>query len=173
MKRRLLHILLPLLLLTLTAPRLFAHGGGEIQLANEPIGPYKVTIWLNPPAPQAAQTLHVTVGIAAPPDDAPVLNAAVRIEVVDALSGEVVLTTSATTAASTNKLFYETDFELPDSGTYHVNTIVDAPDGGGTAVFPMEVSPASNTPDWLLIGGVFLGVVVLFSLLRNRHQNEA
>lgn len=171
MTPRVFRIFLALLLLAITAPLLFAHGGGEIQLANEPVGPYKVTIWLNPPAPQATRTLHITVGISAPPDDAPVLDAIVNIEIIDMVSGEVIFRTPATTAASTNRLFYETDFELSEVGTYQVNTVVEGNEGGGTAVFTMEVIPSRMTPNWLLIGGISLGIVVLFSLLRNRHRN--
>lgn len=144
-----------------------AHGGGEIQLAFVPVGPYKMTLWLNPPQPQAQQTMHITVGLATPPDDAPMLDAQVEIVVADAANGRVVLTTAATTAASINKLFYETDFTLPDSGSYRVIARVSGPDGSGSAEFAMTVAPASNT-NWLLIGLGGLGLLFLLALLRAR-----
>ncbi len=144
-----------------------AHGGGEIQLAFVPVGPYKMTLWLNPPQPQAQQTMHITVGLATPPDDAPMLDAEVEIVVTDAENGRVVLTTHATTAASINKLFYETDFTLPDPGSYHVTARVSGPDGGGSAAFAMTVTPASPT-NWLLIGFGGLGVLFLLALVRAR-----
>ncbi len=149
---------------------ILAHGGGEIQLANAPIGPYKMTLWLNPPNPQAQQTTHITVGLAEPPNDAPMLDAAVQIDIIDTASGALILTTPATTEASINKLFYETDFTLPNPGIYEVNTRVVAPEGQGAASFSMEVTPASRT-NWLLIGFTGLGLVVLITLLRNRQRN--
>lgn len=144
-----------------------AHGGGEIQLANVPIDTYKMTVWLNPPQPQANQTLHITAGLSAPPDDAPVLDAVMEVQVVDAETQQQILSVPATTAQSTNKLFYETDFTIADEGQYDVILLVTTPTANGTASFPMAVSPARST-NWLVIGLVALGLVVVFSLYRNR-----
>ena len=41
-----------------------AHGGGELQISNAPVGDYQVSVWNNPPTARAGQTIHVTVGIA-------------------------------------------------------------------------------------------------------------
>lgn len=147
-----------------------AHGGGEIQLANAPIGPYKMTLWLNPPNPQAQQTMHITVGLAAPPNDAPMLDATIFIDVTNAATGNLVLTTPATTEASINRLFYETDFTLAEPGLYEVNTRISAPGGQGSAAFSVEVAPPNPT-NWLVIGLAGLAMVVLFSLWRNRQRN--
>lgn len=149
-----------------------AHGGGEIQFANAPIGPYKMTLWLNPPAPQAQQTMHITIGLSAPPNDAPMLDATILIEISDAASGSLILTTPATTEASINKLFYETDFTLAEPGAYQVNARVSAPDGEGSAAFTMEVNPASRT-NWLLVGLLGLGFIFLYTLLHGRRRYEA
>lgn len=148
----------------------YAHGGGEIQIAFAPVGPYKMTLWLNPPNPQAGQVMHITVGVAAPPNDAPMLDATVEIEISDATSGELILTTEATTAASINRLFYETDFTIAEPGSYRVNTTVSASDGAGSAEFMLEVAPASTT-NWLLIGLGGLGFIFLIALWRARTQN--
>lgn len=150
-----------------TTTAVAAHGGGEIQLAFVPVGPYKMTLWLNPPLPQAQQTMHITVGLATPPDYAPMLNAEVEIIVADAENGRVIFTTPATTEASINKLFYETDFSLRDPGEYRVTARVSGPDGRGSADFIMTVTPASTT-NWLLIALGGLGVLFLLSLVRAR-----
>ncbi len=147
-----------------------AHGGGEIQLAYIPIGPYKMTLWLNPPAPQARQPMHITIGLAAPPNDAPMLDATIMIDIHDTATGNLVLTTPATTAASINKLFYETDFILAEPGLYEINTRVSTSAAQGEAAFTVEVAPP-NTTNWLLIGLASLSFVVIFMLLRNRQRN--
>ena len=155
--------------LALGVPIAWAHGGGEIQLANAPIGPYKMTVWLNPPQPQAGKTMHITVGLAAPPNDAPVLDATMQVQITRADTQQIVVTTPATTEQSTNKLFYETDFAVAEVGEYEATILVDAPAGGGSGAFPITVIPAQTT-NWLLIGLVALALVVLGSVYRNRSR---
>lgn len=160
-------LLILLLSLPLAFTRAGAHGGGEIQIANAPVGPYKLTAWLNPPQPQAGKTMHITIGLSEPPDDAPMLDAAIAVQITAVATNQLILTTQATTAQSINRLFYETDFTLADVGDYVVTMVVTAPGGEGTAVFPMTVNPARDA-NWLLIGLLALVVVTLGSLYRNR-----
>lgn len=165
--RRQLSLLILLLGLFCAVPLAWAHGGGEIQLVNAPVGPYKMTVWLNPPQPQAGKAIHITVGLAAPPDDAPMLDATMQVQVKAVAAQQIVVTTPATTEQSINKLFYETDFTVADAGAYEVTVFVDAPGGSGSGTFTMPVSQARAT-NWLVIGLVALAAVVLLSIYRNR-----
>ena len=157
MKR--LIVVLALGFLVLGSVRLaFAHGGGEIKIGKEPVGPYKMTVWLNPPTPQAGETMHITVGVLAE-DDAPLLDAAVFMEMIDQANGEIVMSGPATTERSTNKLFYEIDFPAPKIGTYEISLQLTRGDVAGQVAFQTEVETANNT-NWLVIGLVGVGLVL-------------
>ncbi len=88
-----------------------AHGGGELVVGLEPAGPYAVSVWVNPPQPNVAEPVHFTVGVADLADGSPVLDAVVLIT-MQPVGAETAVSASATTAQSTNKLFYETDLPL-------------------------------------------------------------
>ncbi len=167
MKRFLVGLLVGLGLVWGARP-LHAHGGGEIKIAKEPIGPYKMTVWMNPPQPQAGKTMHITVGVLGE-DDAPVLDAAVMMEMTDLATGQTILSRPASTERSTNKLYYETDFAAPDSGSYEISLhLTTLDDVSGQAAFQTEVEPAKNN-NWLAVGLVGIGVVLVgFLFYANR-----
>lgn len=142
-----------------------AHGGGEIQIAGAPVGPYKVSAWLNPPQPRAEETAHITVGVARPPRDEPVLDATVDVTITPQAGDDPVLVSEATTAASVNKLFYETDFPAPAAGDYTVLLQVAGDEGNGRVTFPITVVPPGG-PNWFVIGLTALllvGGIIIFA----------
>lgn len=142
---------------------LLAHGGGDIQVNNEPVGPALVSVWMNPPAALTNQPIHITVGLADPTTQAPVLDATVEVTVTAVEATAPVLTAAATTAQSTNKLFYETDFVLPDSGTYTAVVVVSNGQGSGEVAFDLVVRPSSNRwYGWLAVGA--LAAVALWAV---------
>ncbi|MEM7116521.1 MAG: hypothetical protein AAF614_29070 [Chloroflexota bacterium] len=155
----------------LTPEIVFAHGGGELQITSEPVGPHLVSVWTNPPRARAGEVIHVTVGVAEQEDQSFVLDAEVLVEVFIEGEEEPVLSTTATTDRSTNKLFYETDFTLPDAALYTVVVTVLNKDGGGEVDFNMPVGAASNR--WFgLIGVAALGGVGVLIALSRRKQDE-
>ena len=100
-------------------------------------------------------------------DDRPILDADVQVQVTAVADQQQVLSTPATTEASVNKLFYETDFVIDEVGEYQVSVIVAGPDGSGNATFPMTVAPA-RPMNWLAIGLAALVLVVAATLYRHR-----
>lgn len=149
-------LLLVMLWRLLPAP-LLAHGGGDIQVNNEPVGPFLVSVWMNPPTALTNRPIHITVGLADPTTQAPVLDAAVQLDILTTDTQTPVLTTSATTDQSINKLFYETDFTLADSGTYTIVVTVTNAVGNGEVAFDMVVRPASNRwYGWIAVAAVGL-----------------
>lgn len=50
----------------------------------------------------------------------------------------------ATHQGATNKLFYETDLEVPVEGAWQVAVLIDGPVGAGEAAFEIEVRPAGE-----------------------------
>lgn len=136
-----------------------AHGGGELQISNAPIGAYQVSIWNNPPIARAGQAVHVTVGIAQIDTGEPVLDAAVFVTILNERN-ESVATAAATTEQSINRLFYEADLDGVSPGTYEMQIEVTGSEGNGVLSFPLTVESASFLP-WLAGAGAAVFVVWL------------
>jgi hypothetical protein len=170
MKRWLIGLLVGLLVLVGGIRPLLAHGGGEIKIGREPVGPYKLTVWMNPPQAQQGETIHITVGALAE-DDSPLLDAAMVVKMTNAANGDVVIDVPATTEQSTNKLFYETDFPAPDKGLYEISVAMSRGDVSGQVAFQTEVQTKRNV-NWLVIGLVGIGAVLAGALfLASRSVN--
>ena len=175
--RHVIWLVLFVVLATVFQPNaVVAHGGGKIQVTAEPVEPYLVSVWTNPPVAKAGDLIHVTVGVAEAGDRSFVLDAEVLVEVFVAEespnSGKTaVITTTATTDRSTNKLFYETDFILPEAELYTIVVTVSNSDGGGEVGFDMPVVAANNR--WFgLIGVIVLGAVGVLIMLSQRQERE-
>ncbi len=147
-----------------------AHGGGDLIARSVQAGPYTASIWVNPPDPRANETIHFTVGLASPEDGSPVLDADIQIMMRLVGREEIAASAAATTEQSVNRLFYETDIEVPADGDYEVDFQITGADGGGTITLNVEVKPASRV-NWLLIGFVGLGLVLVLGWRRSR-QNQ-
>lgn len=167
--RRLLVLAFLLLLAVPTGAQ--AHGGGELVVAAEPAGPYSVSVWVNPPEPVAGEPVHFTVGVGSPGDRAPVLDATVQISMLPA-GGTMAFSGAATTEESVNKLFYETDLTVPETGMYEVTVEVAGDAGGGSVVFDVQVGEGGGV-NWLLWGLVGLGVIILLGAWRTRQAVRA
>ena len=139
-------------------PSVWAHGGGILVVGNEPVGKYAVSVWVNPPVPRSNEILHMTVGIAGA-DQAPVLDAAVQIDIFEVGTDLLVTSAPATTEQSVNRLFYETDFPQIEPGLYDVVVRVDGIEASGDLTFEMEMKHASIT-SWVTAGLIAIGVVV-------------
>lgn len=154
------------LLLLSTLP-LYAHGGGELIAGPVPVGAYAVYIWLNPPDPRATEAIHFTVGVAAPDDRQPILDAQIVVEMRAKNDGSLIVSAPVTTEQSVNKLFYETDIEVATPGLYEAVFFVSGTDGEGSITVDVEVGPPSKI-NWLMIGLSGLGVIVILGWWRSR-----
>lgn len=160
-----------LLALSWPATSLLAHGGGLLRVASEPAGPYQLSVWTSPTRLEADHPGHITVGVA-DASDAPVLGAEVLVQLQSVPGGKTILSTPATTAQSTNKLFYEADMILPEIGLYTMLVQVNGSEGTGQVTFPVEVQAASQT-NWFLLGFILLGLLVSFFLFRLWEKQPA
>ena len=155
----------------LLAQIVFAHGGGILRVENQPVGAYAVSVWVNPPVPRSNETLHMTVGIAGA-DQAPVLDAAVQIDILDIVSGDLITSAPATTEQSVNRLFYETDFPRIEPGSYDVVVRVNGDGGVGEVSFKMEMQPAGMS-SWITAVLVIIGVAAFaFVVVSWRRQQR-
>ena len=148
--------------LLITQP-VWAHGGGVLQVASEPTGPYLVSVWTSPTRLEADNPIHVTVGVAGQ-DEAPILDADVLVEIGLPETGER-WSAVATTEQSTNKLFYEADMRLREDGRYNMTIQIEGSQGTGSVTFAMEVLPPSQT-NWFMLAFIGLGLVLSMSMFR-------
>lgn len=152
--------------LALSASAARAHGGGTAQLTNEDIGPYWISVWTSPD-PVREGTLHVTISVAEPGGAGerqagpPILDATVELLLIPPDQTMDAVSATATTEQSANKLFYESDMQLPVAGDWLVQIDVQGGEGRGQAQFELDVQPAQRS-NWLLPGGAALAVVVVF-----------
>lgn len=167
MTKRLGTAVVLLILLWLPVRQLFAHGGGALVAGPVAVGPYIVSVWLNPPQPRAGEPLHFTVGLAAPEDRSPVLDADVLVTMT-AMAVPEPIVAPATTDQSINRLFYETDMEVPVSGPYAVRFEVSGPLGAGELELDVTVGEAGGV-SWLWVGLGGLGLMLVLGWLRARR----
>lgn len=145
-----------------------AHGGGDLIARSVQTGPYTASVWVNPPDPRVSESIHFTIGLASPTDGSPVLDAAIQVTMRDQSSGEIIVTSPATTEQSINKLFYETDLEVTAAGDYETEFNIRGVEGEGTLSLVVEVKDAARV-NWLLIGLAGLGTVVVLGWWRSRR----
>jgi hypothetical protein len=139
-----------------------AHGGGVPQLTNAEAGPYWVSAWTQPD-PLRVGKAHITVAVSEPGESgsglreagSAVLDALVQVQFKPLEGGGETLAVSATHENAANKIFYEADLELPETGRWQVDVSIEGPDGSGSASFDTRVSPPS-TVNWALVGGLGL-----------------
>jgi hypothetical protein len=156
-----------------------AHGGGVPQLTNAEAGPYWVSVWTQPD-PLRVGEAHITVAVSEPGDStvairepgAPVLNAAVRVRLKPLEAQGETLMVDATHEGAANRLYYEADLELTETGRWHVAISIDGPSGSGEADFDAQVSPP-RAFNWVYVIGLGLaGVVVVGVVQRFRDQGK-
>lgn len=171
MRRNARLIILGSMLLLISLP-LFAHGGGDLIAGPVLVGPYTVSVWLNPPDPRATEAIHFTVGVAAPDDRQPVLDAQIMVEMRIKSDGTLVATAPATTDQSVNKLFYETDLEVQTPDLYEIIFHVRGTEGAGTLMVDVDVGSPSGI-NWLVLGLIGLALVIILGWWRSHRSQRA
>jgi hypothetical protein len=169
MKRHWISLWLALALFVVMTDMSAAHGGtGTPQLTNEDIGPYRIFVWSDPEPPQVGP-YHVAIAMTESlPGDAsgfagkPILNADITVTLTHLESGAT-LTKKATHQDAVNKIYYETDFEVPTSGLWEVHFSVAGPDGVAETSYMEEVEEA--TFNWLPIAGGALALLLAVGAL--------
>lgn len=148
-----------------------AHGGGALIINARDAGPYRISVWVNPPEPQINEPVHFTVGLSSPVDNAPILDADVSIEMKAKGPGRSDYFSPATTEQSVNKLFYEADLEIQEAGTYETVVTINGPAGYGEIRFETILGEKSKI-NWLIWGLLGLGLVLIFGLWRSRPGHK-
>jgi hypothetical protein len=159
-------------LLLLQPKNAAAHTEGIMQLAAEPAGPYKLTVWTSPDPASTGEPLHVAIAAVTAEDALPLLEADILVTLTPDDGGPAI-TESATTENSENKFLHEAILEVDDDGGYLVEITVQGGDGGsGQVSFPLTVESQAGT-NWTLIVVAFLVVgaaVVLIGRYRRKPE---
>jgi hypothetical protein len=156
-KVQLLAFTIALAILTHAAPA-SAHGGGVPQLVQTPSGPYQLYAWTNP-NPARAGVVHVTVALAEPASQKPVLNADVQIMAAPGDGGQPV-SVPATHENAVIKTYYEADLDLPAAGTWQFTVSHSDAAGSGSASFELDVQPAAFNWRPIAIGAVLAVIAI-------------
>lgn len=175
--RRLIGALLLLSALAALGTTTALANGGTIQLADQPVGPYAVTVFTSP-SPLRVGTADVSVLVVRAGTNDAVLDAQVRVTTEpvghDGPGGSF----EATHAQATNKLLYAANVSLPSDGPWRLTVAVAGPEGGGSAAFTVDVSPAIlglSTLELACLTIPALGVIafVLLTWLPGRRKARA
>ncbi|MFQ5576214.1 MAG: FixH family protein [Anaerolineae bacterium] len=166
-------IVVPALAVLAAAQPVWAHGGGAPQLVNAPAGPYRVSVWTQPD-PLRAGEVHFTVAVTDPAAGAPILDAGVTVTLTPLSGSGAAISSPATHREAVNKIFYETDFELPAAGRWQVVVAVDGPRGRGQTDFEVDALPAAaNRWRWWaggLLAALLTGAVGVAIARRTRRE---
>ena len=144
----------------------WGHGGGTPQLTNTQAGPYWVSVWTQPD-PLLVGDVHFTISVAEPPasdstqNEAgnPVLEATVYLRFTSLTASNQSFTMQATHEDAVNKIFYEADVDISESGEWQVTVLVDGPGGPGEATFNLEVQSKSQS-SWVVFWGIGIFLVI-------------
>lgn len=181
----------PLLFLLALSARTYAHGGGTPRLVNAEAGPYRVFAWTSP-EPLRTGTIHISIAITLPVEDGEdveklegnQLAQAVTDAVVQILLEPAPAQTDRQSASSddklhleaklgaTNRIYYETDAELPHAGVWLTKIYVEGDVGRGETSFVSDVQPPLFI-NWSIVGGAG-GVIIallIFNRMRVRHNS--
>ncbi len=156
-----------------------AHGGGVPQLTNAEAGPYWVSAWTQPDPLQVGQA-HITVAVSEPGESlggrreagSPVLDATVQVRFEPLDHAGEPLVVPVTHKGAVNRIFYEADLELPQTGRWQAVIAVEAPDGTGSASFEVHVAPpqASN---WIWVIGLGLVAVAAIGMTQKLRARQS
>ncbi|MDW7981439.1 MAG: hypothetical protein RMH81_01280 [Thermomicrobium sp.] len=117
--------------------------GGQVRIANYPIGPYEVTIFTSP-VPLQTGTIDVSVLLQRRDDKSIVDDAEITLTVQPAEAGAL-QRYPVTREQATNKLYYAAEFPLDQPGTYRMQVEIRAPEGSGAVAFDVTVERARSS----------------------------
>ncbi len=166
-------IWLTMLLINCWPGGVLAHGGGTPRLTDVAVGPYRLFVWSQPDSPRVGE-MHFTVAVvemdgnAAASDsgatlDTPVLDATVQLKLRAVSNPEQILLKTATRDQALFPQYYETDLEVPTSGTWQAHVTVTGSKGAGDVGFEFAVLPPRQI-NWMMVtGGILL--ILLISIV--------
>jgi hypothetical protein len=164
------------LLMAVVLPALVtAHGGGVPVIAAQPVGPYRLFVWVDPD-PLAVGVVHLTVAVTKPVGDREQPVTGARVDATFAQPGGAPLVSTANEAASGQPGYYETDVTIDEPGEWQVTVQVEGAEGAGASSFPVTVLPAAGgnaLMTWFGVGAIVIGVILLGVALTRRGPHPS
>jgi hypothetical protein len=158
-----------------------SHGLGRQVIEQEVVGPYTVSVWVEPEAVQPGDEVHITISLQNDTATVFVTTATVAINAHHADETVEPLTTTAKIGGSANPLFYEGLVAVDDAGEWTIQIVITGPEGAAEVEFPLDVgvdsggggdSEVSNYSELgQVLGLIGIGIVtlaVIFQALRQR-----
>ncbi|MFN3337514.1 MAG: hypothetical protein ACK42I_08440 [Thermomicrobium sp.] len=135
--------------------------GGQVRVANHPIGPYEVTVFTSP-VPLQTGTVDVSVLLQRREDKAIVENAEILLTITP-MNGGPPQRYPVTREQATNKLYYAAEFSIDQPGTYRMELAIRAPEGAGAVAFDVTVERATSSwwRSWWLWGAIAVPTIPL------------
>lgn len=149
------------LLFTILMPETVLANGGQVRVANYPIGPYEVTVFTSP-VPLQTGIVDVSVLLQRQEDKAIVENAEILLTITP-LNGGSPQKYPVTREQATNKLYYAAEFPVDQPGRYRIELAIRAPGGAGSVAFDVTVERAEPTlwRSWWLWGAITITAIPL------------
>jgi len=141
--------------------RSVAANGGQVRVANQPIGPYEVTVFTSP-VPLQTGTVDVSV-LVQRADTKAIVEDAVIVLIVEPAAGGPAQRYPVTREQATNKLYYAAEFPISEPGEYRFSLEIRGPEGAGAIAFTAQVERASATfwRTWWFWAVVGIGAIAL------------
>jgi hypothetical protein len=140
----------------------WAHGG-TLRLSHTRVGPYTVSVWTQPVTPRVGE-LDVSVAVMRPQDDAPILDANVRVAAESPDRSGGVITAVAVKGAGGNRLLSHARLKLPSTGRWRIAIVVQGPAGKGGTAFEVQVQPSRQL--WWPLAGIGGGITLMWFVWR-------
>lgn len=177
-------LLLAGLLLITKTPIATGHNGGEPRLVDVEAGDFRLSMWTLPVPLETGEVNFIAfVAESSSGDDTfvrsntPVLDATIELVVEPISGGGEVLTITPDHDRATNKLFYESYFELLEPGEYTAILLVEKDGRTGEAGFSFEVAQGALEINWFRYSGLALMAVAIgwfvWQLRQERQLQEA
>jgi len=129
-----------LAIVLLAVPMPAQANGGQVRIANQPIGPYEVTVFTSP-VPLRTGTVDVSV-LLQHADTKQIVDGAEIVLWVEPATGDEPQQYPVTRDQATNKLYYAAEFSLDRPGEYLFRLEIRAPQAAGTVSFTATVEEA-------------------------------
>ena len=145
-----------------------AHNGGEPRLVDVEAGDFRLSVWTLP-VPLETGELNFIVFVAESSTEGenafvrantPVLDADIEL-IIEPDSGGEPLIVKPDHERATNKLFYETYFELEEAGSYTAFVTVESDGKVGEAGFSFELAQGLVEINWFRYSGIAVLIVAV------------
>lgn len=150
-------------------------GGRQIQLEDEPAGPYVVRV-VTSPTPPRVENLYLEVRVAEAASGRVVTDARVFAAAVPAEGEGPVVEAEATHDIAPIPTEYAAHLVVPTAGTWRVRVRIEGAEGTGEVEFLVRVLEPSSLGAVVSVGLPVAGLIalgVIFLLLQRRHGRQA